>query len=68
MAGSGEARMGPSKRHHFTMKGKPKRSFASFEDAWKFRRESSGLKRKQAYVCLVCGFVHLGAGRRKGRR
>lgn len=60
-------------REHFGPRGKPKRRFATAEEAWDFRRKRNGLKKKHAYRCTVCGGWHLGStakavGRQLARR
>lgn len=50
-------------REHFGPTGRPKRKFASAEEAWDFRRNRNGMKRKTAYRCTVCDGWHLGSKR-----
>ena len=44
---------------HFTMKGRPKRGFASNEEARAFR-EQMKQKDKRVYRCSICNRYHLG--------
>lgn len=48
---------------HFGPKGKPKRRFASIEEAARFRAATTGMKRKRIYQCTVCDSWHLGGTR-----